>query len=469
MISNRKLLGFLLLWAFYLPGIASGARDALPVQKTKILSSLVVGNHLSVAIQPVPEFSGIQKIIVAHGIDPIGWFETSPNRPDEDESYTSITLLAGERPNYKPADMDAWVISPQILAQLRAKWPPAVDQSARIDDLAIGGASVWIDAGQDYGISVHDCWWRRVGGQPVARYDVRYVGQSLSLCRIVPLVSDNHTTVGQHVVLWPSPGMRRIGRAVSAVSFVENYEGRRIVWVPKPPRIETPAEPRVDFHRDGDYVGYGIAEKSDDRFYYVRLHDGVSTKPVTVGDDAIFRTIADIRNKRITARVFEQTEEGALINAGEIDGLASGDVGTVYRDRIPIGRVQLQRVQRAYSTIRLLAQQSLTVSPESTNGPVVAPLETNNVLKKLDTIRFRDPPPKPLELGKIEKVVDGTLFVARVDPSQKPSLPCPIPVHRADRAYGLAILLRIEGEQALGFVQERTLTLLPCIGDRLGD
>jgi hypothetical protein len=251
------------------------------------------------------------------------------------------------------------------------------------------------------------------------------------------------------------------------VSFVEQTEDGQLIWVAVPPKVDVPSEPRVDFQREGGYVCGGVVERRDARFWYVRTLSGTSVTDVRVGDDAVIRTVADIRARRISARVFELTPAGALINAGEIDGLSAGDLGTVWRAERQLGRVELVRVQRGYSLVRARSDivDNVTTQPVQSGDQPGAPALDG--LRKLDEVRFSDPPPPPVTLGVIEHVTDGTLLTARIDAARVAPLRVPLELRRAGRTIGVALLLETEDGRAVGFALARSLTVRPATGDEL--
>jgi hypothetical protein len=367
------------------------------------------------------------RLAVARGAQALGWFE-----PDADEARN---LFTSTRSGRLPADVKhlrAWLVPPDLTARLRSRWPLNAELHAVIDSVGPGAQSVWIAGGANLGVRVGESWWLRRAGQPIARFDVRLVQADLSHCRVQPLVSDLPPLQGRTVALWPAPGWKRTGRARSAVSFVEVEDAPRTIWVPPPPGVDAPAEPSIDFFRDGRFVGCGVVERRDARFWYVRRLVTTAGDPIRVGDEAVVRTRADIAARRFIARVFEATADGLLINAGENDGLAPGAELTVRRAGRIVGRGSVRRVQREYAVVRPLTEPA---SHEILPG---------------DEIRFRPPPKAPLVLGVIERVVQGTLFDARIDPAAPPPLQTPLAVHSTHGSAGVAVLLARDGARAFG-------------------
>jgi len=443
-------------------GRADADGDA-PIARVDLRLIGSVGPRPVVAVADLPEWGAGGRVVVACDGEPLGWFE-EVGAGDDRSMFVSRQAVDADLAS---GLLRGWVIGPDSVAHFRDAWPFDAQLRARIDTVGLGDHAVWIDAGSHQAVQVGDCWWYRAAGQPVARYDVRLVGGNVCYCRVVPLVAGLRPRRGEMVSLWPAPGLRDTGRAVSAVSFVETREDGQVVWVAAPPTVNTPAEPRVDFRRAGDYIGSGVVERRDARFWYVRTLPGACAGDVHVGDDALIRTVADIRNRRISARVFELTSVGALINAGEIDGLAVGDVGAVHRAGNRIGRVRLPKVQRVYSVAQLTEGSEGPDASQSTQSGESQPRTRTEGLQRLDEVRFGRPPPPPVTLGVIERVVDRTLFSARLANGSGPPLLTPLVLRRVDRTIGVAVLLDVMDGRALGLALARSLTELPAAGDEL--
>lgn len=443
-------------------GRADADGDA-PIARIELRPIGSVGPRPVVAVADLPEWGAGGRVAVACDGEPLGWFE-EVGGGDDRSMFVSRQAVSAD---FASGSLRAWVIGPDSVAHFRDAWPFHAQLRARIETVGLGDHSVWIDAGTHQAVQVGDCWWYRAAGQPVARYDVRLVGGNVCYCRAVSLVAGLRPRRGEMVSLWPAPGLRGTGRAVSAVSFVETSEDDQVVWVAAPPTVNTPAEARVGFHRGGSYVGSGMVERRDARFWYVRTLPAACVGDIHVGDDALIRTVTDIRSRRISARVFELGSAGGLINAGEIDGLSVGDVGTVYRAGRRIGRVRLTKVQRAYSVAQLIERSERPDTSQSTHSGELQPQAKTKGLQRLDEVRFGHPPPPPVTLGVIERVVDRTLFSARLADGSSAPLLTPLVLRRADRAIGVAVLLDVMDGRALGLALARSLTELPATGDEL--
>jgi hypothetical protein len=443
-------------------GVPLADRD-IPIARVAVHAVGRVGQRLVIQVADLPAWGMGGRVILAQENEPLGWLDWMDG-PEDGGTFISSADLDFEM---TPAALRAWVIGPELAAHLRYAWPLGAELHARLDTVGLADRDAWIDAGASLGIRVGDCWWRRAAGQPVTRYDVRWVGSDLSYCRAVPLAADSRPRTGEPVTLWPAPGLQRTGGVIGAVSFVESGEDSQVVWVAGPPHVAAPPEPRLDFQRDGEYLGSGIAERRDARFWYVRILPGTAVAEIRVGDDAVVRTAADIRARRISARVFEVTPTGALLNAGEIDGLSVGDVGAVWRAGRLVGRVQLMKVQRGYSMARLFGESEALATrpvPQNDDGGIVATLDG---LRTLDEVRFSPPATPPVRLGVVEHVADGTLFSARIEGAHVAELNRPLEVRRAGRTIGVAVLLEAADGRALGFAVARSLTARLAAGDTL--
>lgn len=401
-------------------------------------------------------------VIVAQGGTPLGWFDWAKHGG---EAAVLLSRAAAEIGG-ATGPLRAWVPSASLVAETRGQWPIGAELWASIDSIGLAGESVWIDAGTNDGVRVGDCWWRRVAGQPVARYDVRLVADDVCYCRVVPLVAGLRSVAGRRVCAWPTPGERRAGRGATAVSFVQDDSEQQLVWIAAPVGLVTPETPAIDFYRGGRYVGSGVVERIDWRFWYVRTLSIVGGEGIRTGDDARVRTSDDIRARRFSARVFDQTPAGYLINAGETDGLSVGETATAYRDGRPVGRARLLRVQRGYSVVRPLgAEHAPTGSP--VGGAKTDSSESSVELRLLDELRFAPLEEPAAVVAVVEQVVDGTLLSVRIADDAAARTCVPLALRRSGRVIGVGILLEVVGERAIGFAPARSLSEPPAVGDEL--
>ncbi len=359
----------------------------------------------------------------------------------------------------------AWILGPSLIASLLPRWPTHAALHAEVDTVGPGGQSAWIRAGANDAIAVGDAWWLRVGRQPAARCDVLFVAADVSYCAVVPLASVPALRPGARVALWPTPAERREGCSSSAVAYLEERGHDTLAWVAAPPNVQCPPEPHLDFYRDtGRYLGHAVVERRDSRFWYARFlptagasegpvpatQRGASSAPtesrpapvaastLRVGDDAVIRTQADIDARRFVAHIFELTPAGALLNAGEADGLAIGDTLRVYRDGTVAAELAVREVQRSYA--------------------VVEPLRGGDarqfVLRVGEELRFHPPPPPLRVVASVDNVIGETLFTARVTTSPVP-LGTPLAIRASGHTVGVAILVTADEQRAGGF-------MLPC-------
>jgi hypothetical protein len=454
-----------LLWLAFaaLGHTRAAAGSELPIIEVQPGGIQKLAARLVLEVPRAPAELDIARVAVARAAEPLGWFEPVDMGPD---GRVFIPRRAVNLPA-EPAALRAWFIGSGLIGAAGQEWPIEAELRAEIDAVGLAAHSVWLDAGSDHGVAIGDCWWQRIKGQPVARYEVRVAGRDVCHCRVVSLVAGWRPKVSEVVALWPAPGRQRTGRAVTAVSFVETKGDSQSVWVAAHPGLDAPPEPRLDFHRDGAYVGSGVVERREARFWYVRTLPAAGRDAVRVGDDAVIRTSADIRQRRFTARVFEQTAAGGLINAGEMDGLSVGDVGTVYRDGQQVGRVTLTRVQHDYSVAELAVGGEDAGAARPPPGGEQQPARGPSRLERLDEVRFRPPEEPTRARAVIERVVEDTLFSGRITEAGAVPLHTPLAVRRAGRTIGVAILLDVVDDRALGFALARSLSgsLLP--GDEL--
>jgi hypothetical protein len=371
-----------------------------------------------------------------------------------------------------PNRVRVWLVRPDLPAALLDRWPAGAELFAEVDSVGPGGQSAWVRAGSNQGAAVGDCWWLRIGRQPAARFDVRFVASEVTFCTVQPLARDLAIRPGNRVALWPAPADRRSGRATSAVSYIEPRSGGMLVWVPAPPNVVCPREPHIDFFHLGRYVGHGLVEARDDRFWYTRFTPpapgsaevAAASLPTTaatqaslgdhtrlrVGDEAVIRTQTDIDRRRFVARVFELTPAGALINAGETDGLAFGQRLPVHRSGRPAGIVEILRVQRSYAM----------VAPVSQSGVEPPALQVG------DELPVSTPAPAATLIATLERLTGPGLFTARLAASEAPLL-TPLAVRTSEGTVGVAILVTMETRSAAGFVLPCSMTVPPAAGMHL--
>ena len=114
---------------------------------------------------------------------------------------------------------------------------------------------------------------------------------------------------------------------------------------------------------------------------------------------------------------------------------AAGQLLTVCRADAVVGKAMIRDAQRTYAVV--------VPSPDAD----AAPLE----FRPGDELRLAEPPPRPLVIGVIERLVDPTLFTARLT-APDPPLATPLAVRAAGRTVGVALLVTANESQAGGFV-----------------
>ena len=464
--------------------LAVALPTAVPVRSQLITGTDVTSydlrpNRIEVAVRyPGPPAAAL---LIVNGARPLAWaYPADGDEPATVYRHSGPIGLPDSRPR-----LSAWFVPADLNARLIDRWPRDLTLAAEVDSFGPGGRSAWVRAGSNDGVGVGDTWWLRIGGQPVARLETRLVDSALSFCAVVPLVSGPPLRPGARVTLWPSPGAARLGMAVTAVVYIESGTSDPLVWVAAPPPIDTPPEPHIDFFRDGRFVAHGIVEHQDSRFWYVRLvrpspeaseaptttrpaGTGNSTfptvptptttapadsvppdgLPVRVGDDARIRTQADVDALRFIARVFEVTSGGALINAGDTDGITVDRPATAYRGATPLGSVRVTRVQRSYSVVTL----------ESSAAGHAERSREAAALRVGDYLRFMPPPPAAVPVATVDAVIGGDLFTATVTGPSVP-LQAPLLMQSGGRTVGLAIAVVREGGQVGGFAVRASLAM----------
>ncbi|MEW6251680.1 MAG: hypothetical protein AB1716_13630 [Planctomycetota bacterium] len=344
-----------------------------------------------------------------------------------------------------------WLVPPHLVARLRPLWPAGLDFEAEVDSVGPGGRSVWLAAGAHQGVRAGDTWWLRVSGQPAARLEVRHVGPSAAFCSVTPLAREVPLRPGSRAALWPRPADERDGSARTAVAYIERRTGDALVWVAAPPEAGVPPEPHLDFLHEGRYIGHGVVERRDERFWYARfipLSDATAEQLPTpapagsgpraqrdtpsspaVGDDVLVRTRREIDERRFVARVFDRSPAGPLIDAGEYDGLRTGDTGLVYRGTEKLGEATLGRVQRTYSVL----------------GPAALRVGAG------DTVMFGPAPPPGAQVGAISQVHSFGEVTVRLD-IPRPPLMRPLAVRGDEGPVGALLLVQAGAGRAAGFV-----------------
>lgn len=416
------LLHGLAAWAIF---AALSQASAQPLSPVSVVRVDALEGRVWVDAPHRPEGA---RILLAIAGEPVGLLDADP--------------LGGSGAYHQPARTEplpagpasAWLLTPDALAGWRAQWPIDAELFGVIESVAPGNHGAWIRRGGNAGIVPGDSWLLRVGGQPVARFDVRFVAPELCYGRAIPLVSDPPLKPGDRVALWPRPADRARGAAESGVVFVESVGAVRRLWVPWPQNTPLPEEPHVDVFRGDRYVGHAIVDQRDDRFLYARVVSAARDGEFRIGDRAVIRTLADIASRRLSARVFEVGPEGALVTASEQDGVVAGDPCAIYRSGVLIFSTSVKKVQREYALL---------------NPPATADLPDFAVD---DEVRFGPPPREPVAVAEIEAVVAGELIRVRVLSGCRVPLNTPLRVRMQGAVRGVAVLCEVRGESAIGML-----------------
>lgn len=399
------------------------------------------------------------RLLLADDSGPLMWLD-----PATDDSSGSRFIGRDSIPADSIASLRGWLVAPNYLGLLRNDIPAGVDLWTTIDSLGPGGESAWVLLGSDHGIVVGDRLWKRHEGQPLLRLDVRLVDRGVSFCRVVRLASGAHATAGDRVGLWPDVATAREQRSRSAVCFVEESTSAALVWIAAPPDVPTADEPRVEFQRDGSYVGFGIVERRDARFWYVRTLPSACVEPIRVGDDAIVRTSADVRDQSFSARVFAHTSEGFQVTAGEPDGLQVGQIGLLLRRGTPLGRVEVKRVQGGYATCVRLTENKDAGQPVLVSE-VEPPAARGHAT--LDEVRFGPRRDLVETVGIITRMIGDDLFVAELNVGGDGRAAGVWAVRQDGRIVGLAVVVDVTGARGIGFIAPESVSGRPGPGAEL--
>jgi len=411
------------------------------IQVATIVSARSVAESLELTILSSGFEPGHDRLLVADRTTPLGWADwvRAAAAPSH---VVAVVVSAPGSAAARANDLRAWRVRSDLPAALAKSWPAGAPLLAAVESVGPGGESVWISAGSRAGVQSGQSWWRRVNGQPMLRFDVRFVAAGLCYCRSVPLAVGVAPHAGDAVALWPGPGDERDGRFASAVSLVDTTQADPLVWIAMPRRAPTSREPRFDFFRNGTYIGHGVAERNSDAFWYTRVLGPACSGPVHVGDDAVPRTLADVAAGRITGRVFAQSAEGWLVTAGESDGVRVLQQATLVRGGAVLGLVEVRRVQNAYCTITGVLPSNGTV-PGTSMGAA-------DSVQLLDEVRFGRPRGAPLRVGVIESVLPGGVFAAQTTISNPP-IGQALAIEQSGATIGAAVLVQASSETAIGF------------------
>lgn len=397
----------------------------------------------------LPEAAAGARILLADNSVPLGW-AMAVQSPANSARFASDASLSGDTRDR----LRAWIVNSRYFNELQIVNSLDTGLWATVDSVGPGGATAWLSIGSDFGVAVGDRFWLRERGQPLSRLDVRLVDANLCHCRVLRLATGAQLSTGNRVASWTGLGSRRNERSTSAVCFAEGTADAPLIWVAAPPPVPTPDEPRVDFYREARYVGFGIVERRDARFWYVRPLASACLESIRVGDDAIVRTLADVRAQSYSARVFAQTSEGSLITAGEPDGVRVGQVGLLVRGGVPVGRVEVKRAHGGYATCVRMTEHK-EVGPST----LVAEVENDRgaTIAMLDEVRFGPIRDVCETMGIVTVVVGVDLFAAELGVGE--NLPCPrtLGVRQNGRVVGMAVLVSAEGGRGIGFVVPETM------------
>lgn len=448
-VSTRTMPSMLLRLTLLLAALtvpAVHAQGAGPPAIVEVEPLPVTSSPLVVELDPsvARDLKG-SRILVSSDTEPVGWLTPVDNDADQvrfrsgDQKVTAQALASSR----------CWLIRASLTRGGAGRWPDGADLIGRLLSTGPGASYGWLSAGAFGGVSIGDAFWLRRFGQPIARFDVRFAGPDSSYGRITPLVAGIDLPPDAELLLWPPPADRAAGRLASAVSFVEPGDGDTWIWVALPPHHDgLPAEPRVEFHRKGRYIGFGTAERRDGRFWYVRLLRAASVETPAVGDDVIVRTPADIRDRRFNARVFASAPEGFLVSAGEGEKIGVGDEATVFRSAVPLGKTRVTKVQGGYAVVLDL--------PGAAAGEGIRVLDEVSFAGGATTSTSSEPVLPPRPLATIERVVGADMLSVRVI---DPDTACGelLPIRNGRNTVGVGVLIMRDGERCVAIAVRDSL------------
>lgn len=436
----RNLVGTLIL-AACLPAPAA-AEFHVAIRPAQILQF-----EAGRVVVRLPFDSPTARLLVVDERRILGWFDPT-TQPDA----TADRLF--QRPRHVDAasagSPRAWLVD--LVEALPLSEPLAARSAfhATIDSVGAGGQTAWLRAGSNVGVPERGRWWQRIDGQPVARFDSLLVSERLTFARVTPLAEGWLPAAGQTVAFWPDPATGRAAGVHSAVTRLEESSGDPLAWIAAPTARPPTTEAAVEFVRDGRYVGIGSIERADPRFWYVRLWPAACAEPVQVGDGAVLRSQGDLDAGRLNVRVVSVQAGAILLNSGEADGLTPQRVGEVLRGGVPVGRVRVQRVNRAYAIAQAV---------ESAPPPAI---------ERMDEVRFGPDPPTIARVAQIDEVVDETAFsatrwstawIAGLASQPERSIPIgqPLLIQSNGRTIGLAVAVAELGDRLIGAALPRSL------------
>lgn len=336
-------------------------------------------------------------------------------------------------------DLRAWFVDPAALdAQVEA-WPVGAAPHARIESLAPGCQSVWLEISPRWNVRRGDSWSVRRGRRAQARLDVTHVADDRAFCRVVPFGPAPDLAVGQRAAAWPSPSDQRHGIARSSVIAVQRVADVQIARIPAPHGVECPAEARVEVYREGVFVADGVVESGDGRFWQVRISESAERNPVQLDDDVLARSRQQVEQRAFSARVLEVRPRSFLINAGEIDDVRPGEVVWLLRPGDTPRDVRIARVQRDYAEAQFAQAADVAPCPG-------------------DEVRFAPTRSAPRSVARVESVVQSTLLAVEWTASDVVPDAAPLAIVDRGGVVGVAHVLWSQGSRAVAVAVESSLT-----------
>ena len=418
-----------LVWLMVLGVQASD--DRAPLAEAVLVGGAQHSGHVEIMIDAGAPIGAGERLLLTRGVDAWTWCRPEPcghGGATGQARFRPLRDLPVEGDGQPP--LRAFLVPADLASRLSERWPAEADWYDIVETVGPGQEMAWLRTSGPPP-AVDDAWLLREAGQPIARLEAVWVGER-TCCRMVRLVADARLAAGDRVVRWPGWASRRAGRCWTAVAHVEPVGEVQRVWVAAPPGVALRGEATVDFARGGRFVGSGLVERRDARFWYVRTSGEVRADRVRVGDECRLRTPELLATGGAAARLFA-APGGLFVNAGEIDGVRSGMLGLVYREGRFVGEVRLEGVQAGYAAVRADGE-----------GPA-------SPARALDELYLARPERGLTEVGTVASASEGVVVVAlsgREAPLHEPLL-----VEGQTRGVVVLILPESSG-RALGIMVE---------------
>ncbi len=418
-------------WLMVLGVHASG--DPAPVAEAVLVGGAPQpSGHVEIISDARAPIGDSDRLLLTRGVGAWTWCRPEP-RGDGGTTGRARFRPLRELPAGRDGDypLRAFLVPADLASRLSEHWPAEAEWCDTVETVGPGQEMVWLRTSGPPP-AVDDAWLLREAAQPIARLEAVWVGERTG-CRVVKLVADAWIAAGDRVVRWPGWASRRVARCWTVVAHAEPLGDVQRVWVAAPPGVALRGEATVDFERGGRFVGSGVVERRDARFWFVRTSGEVRADRVRVGDECRLRTPELLATGGAAARLFA-APGGLFVNAGEADGVRGGMTGLVYREGRFVGEVWLEGVQAGYASVR-------------TNGEGLP-----SPPRALDELYLARPERGLTEVGTVVSASEGVV-VASLSGREAP-LNEPLLVEGQGGGVVVVLVLRESSGRALGVVVE---------------